>query len=295
MDNPNLSLKSRAISLVIETQYLFDYSIDFLYNLLSNQAFFTKILKNSLKSLSIDNKHCKLIITKQNNISLNGFHTTYLLGSASTNTIYPLCFNFILLFDSTLKKSLLKFSIEVLQMTMKKETYNNICKVVLQNIILGIQTPIRNPTQEVSTIMPCNIYVLWNFISSWEYARMFFKEEISNIHFEGEPSKVGSIIKCVFNNNFESECVVLKSEKSNWIDNWNYFLEPILGNIELQEVHFSFRKIDQENTLFTFENYFKENVTYEALFNLENKKKKLIQDMQNYFSKWSNIYNNDIY
>lgn len=289
MDNPNLILKNKHISLVIETQYLFDYSRDFLYNVLSNQAFLTKILNSSLKNLSIDGKHCKLIITKQNNNSLNGFQTTYLLASASTNTIYPLCFDFILFFDAILKKSILKFSIEVLQMTMKKETYNRICKVVLQNIILGIQTPIRNPTQEVSTIMPCNIDVLWNFISSWEYARLFYKEEMSNIHFEGDPDKVGSIIKCVFNNNFECESVVLKSERSDYIENWNYFLEPILGNIELQEVHFSFRKIDQENTLFTFENYFKENVTYEALFNLENRKKRLIQDMQNYFSKWNFI------
>ena len=289
MDNPNLILKNKHISLVIETQYLFDYSRDFLYNVLSNQAFLTKILNSSFKNLSIDGKHCKLIITKQNNNSLNGFQTTYLLASASTNTIYPLCFDFILFFDAILKKSILKFSIEVLQMTMKKETYNRICKVVLQNIILGIQTPIRNPTQEVSTIMPCNIDVLWNFISSWEYARLFYKEEMSNIHFEGDPDKVGSIIKCVFNNNFECESVVLKSERSDYIENWNYFLEPILGNIELQEVHFSFRKIDQENTLFTFENYFKENVTYEALFNLENRKKRLIQDMQNYFSKWNFI------
>ena len=289
MDNPNLILKNKHISLVIETQYLFDYSRDFLYNVLSNQAFLTKILNSSLKNLSIDNKHCKLIITKQNNNSLNGFQTTYLLASASTNTIYPLCFDFILFFDAILKKSILKFSIEVLQMTMKKETYNRICKVVLQNIILEIQTPIRNPTQEVSTIMPCNIDVLWNFISSWEYARLFYKEEMSNIHFEGDPDKVGSIIKCVFNHNFECECVVLKSERSDYIENWNYFLEPILGNIELQEVHFSFRKIDQENTLFTFENYFKENVTYEALFNLENRKKRLIQEMQNYFSKWNCI------
>ena len=125
---------------------------------------------------------------------------------------------------------------------------------------------------------------MWKLITTWEFAEIFFKENLSNISFEGDSDKVGSIIKCDFNEYINSECVVTKSDKDPLSDTWHYFLEPILGNLDIQEVRWTFQRLTNTQTFFTFENVFKESVTYESLFSLKLKKTLLIEKIKDYYS-----------
>ena len=265
-------------SLVFEAQFNFPYSITFLSSLLSSQEFISKIMQTSLCSLSI-NPFTLLIKQKPSSNEV----IEYQVETKHKKTILPVTVAFAFYYYSS-QCTLLKFSIEVIQMTMNQETYTSICKLVIENIIKEINTPLNKPTQSVSSLIKTDINTLWQLITTWEFAEIFFKENLSNISFEGDSDKVGSLIKCDFNEYINSECVVTKSDKDPLSDTWHYFLEPILGNLEIQEVRWTFQRITNTQTFFTFENVFKESVTYESLFSLKLKKTLLIEKIKDYYS-----------
>ena len=265
-------------SLVFEAQFNFPYSINFLSSLLSSQEFIIKIMHTSLCSVSIN--PFKLLIKQ---MPSSNEVIEYQVETKHKKTTLPITVAFSFYYYSS-QLTLLKFSIEVIQMTMNQETYTSICKLVIENIIKEINTPLQKPIQSVSSLIKTDINTLWKLITRWEFAEIFFKDNLSNISFEGDSDKVGSIIKCDFNEYINSECVVTKSDKDPLSDTWHYFLEPILGNIEIQEVRFTLQKITDKQTFLQFENVFKENVTYESLFSLKLKKTKLIEKIQGYYS-----------
>lgn len=251
-------------TLVFESSFHLSYSLSFLHYIISSIDFISKIIYFTFLSLSIDSN---VDITKSK--QSNDYLIIYQLRNSKQKSL-PIYFSFYLNKDSTNNKSHITFTIELHQ-----KTYQSLCKSIITNFIKEIETPQHNQTQSVSLSIPTNINTLWKFITSWEFARLFYKEEMSNIHFEGEPDKIGSIIKCTFNQSFECECVVIQS-----IKNKSYYLEPIMGNLEMQEVHYSFQQIDNDNTLFTFDNTFKEAVTYETLFNYKERKARLLNDIK---------------
>lgn len=261
---------------VFEARFNCPYSTNFLVSLLSSKEFIFKILQNALCSLS-PNKFKFLL--KQRTSSKE--EIKYQVESTQKFPV-TLSFSFN---DYSANCTLLKFSIELIQMTLKQETYTEICKLVIANLIKEINTPLPKQVQSLSSVIKSNRNVLWNLITTWEYASLFFKNDMSNISFEGDPQKVGSIIKCDFLEYINSECVVIKSDSEPLSDTWCYNLEPILGNIEIQEVRFIFRKISEQFTLFTVENIFKENVTYESLYLLKIKKTRLLEKIKEYFSQ----------
>lgn len=255
--------------LVFESSFHLSYSLPFLHYIISSISFISKVINITFSSLSIDS-HFDIIQAKN---SINDV-IIYQLQNHNHKSLLPIFFSFYLNKDTSNNKSHITFSIELHQETLLILSYQTLCKSIITNFIKEIETPQQSQTQSVSLSIPTDIKTLWNFITSWEFARLFYKEEMSNINFEGEPEKIGSIIKCTFNHSFQCECVVIQSIKHK-----SYCLEPIMGNLEMQEVHYSFKKIDNNNTLFTFENKFKESVTYETLFNYKERKTRLLNDI----------------
>ena len=258
--------------LVFESSFHLSFSLPFLNYIISSISFISKVINITFSSLSIYT-NVDIIQTKR---SLNDV-IIYQLQNRNHKSL-PIYFSFYLNKDTSNNKSHVTFTIELHQKTHQIKSYQSLCKSIITHFIKEIETPQQSQTQSVSLSIPTNIKTLWNFITSWEFARLFYKEEMSNISFEGEPDKIGSIIKCTFNHSFQCECVVIQSIKHK-----SYYLEPIMGNLEMQEVHYSFKQIDTNNTLFTFENKFKESVTYETLFNYKERKTRLLNDIMCYY------------
>lgn len=279
MDCPYQEKNLNPSSLVFETEYYLNYSIDFLKYMISNQAFINSIIHSTVRSIHNDKTRSYIVCikdTQQTELIVYTIQPTYKIQS------HPLILSFLIKFDESIKKSLLNLKIEVKEMNMKKETYIIICKSIIKQLIHEINTPVSNQIQRVQDTFQINSEFLWKYITEWQFAKWFYKGQLTKLAFEGNPENKGSIIKVEFNKNINCEIVVIESDRRN--KKWVYDIEPILGNKEIQEVKFYFEPIDDKTTILTYENIFKEKVTYETLFRLREKKLKLLEKIRSYYS-----------
>lgn len=279
MDCPYQEKNLNPSSLVFETEYYLNNSIDFLKYMISNQAFINSIIHSTVRAIQNDKTHSYIVCikdTQQTDLIMYTIQPTYKIQSQ------PLILSFVISFDESIKKSLLNLKIEVKEMTMKKETYILICKTIIKQLIHEINTPISNQIQRVQDTFQINSEILWKYITEWQFAKWFYKGQLTKLAFEGNPENKGSIIQLEFNKNINCEIVVIESDRRN--KKWVYDIEPILGNKEIQEVKFYFEPIDDKTTILTYENIFKEKVTYETLFRLREKKLKLLEKIRSYYS-----------
>ena len=159
---------------------------------------------------------------------------------------------------------------------------------ILQNIINEIKNNylieygLSNQIQNISSIFNVSIEILWNFITKWEFAKILYNHNLYKIIFIGNPQIKNSLIKCIFfdnnKNKLETETKVLKSEKNNF--KYEYFIEPILGNKYINEVHFIFVKINNNQTYLSYDTIFKEKMKYIQLIQIKKNKEKILKSFQ---------------
>ena len=279
MDCPFQEKNPNPASLVFEAEYYLHYSIDFLIYMISNQAFINSIIHATIGTIHNNETHSYIACIKdthQNDIIL------YSVQSTNQMQCQPLLLSFLIKFDESMKRSLLNLKIEVMEMTMKKEAYIFICKTIIKQLIHEINTPVSNQIQRVQDTFSIKGEILWKCITEWQFAKWFYKGQLTSMVFEGNPANKGSIIKCEFNKNVKCEMVVIESDTRS--KKWVYDVEPILGNKEIQEVKFYFEPIDDCTTILTYENIFKEKVTYETLFRLRETKLKFLEKLRSHYS-----------
>lgn len=279
MDCPFKEKNHNPASLVFEAEYYLHYSYDFLIYMVSDQNFINSIIHAAVRTIHNKENHSYIVCikdTQQKDI------ITYTVQSKEKLQYQPLILSFGVKFDESIKKSLLNLKIEVIEMTMKKESYILICKSLIKQLIHEINTPISNQIQRVQETFKIKIEILWRCITEWQFAKWFYKGQLTAMTFEGNPENKGSIIKFEFNKNFNCEIVVIESDTRS--KKWIYDVEPILGNQEIQEVRFYFEPIDDNTTILTYENVFKEKVTYETLFRLRQIKLNFLEKVRSYYS-----------
>ena len=160
--------------------------------------------------------------------------------------------------------------------------------LILKNIINEIKNnylteySLSNQIQNISSIFNVSIEILWNFITKWEFAKILYNHNLYKIIFIGNPQIKNSLIKCIFfdnnKNKLETETKVLKSEKNNF--KYEYFIEPILGNKYINEIHFIFVKINNNQTYLSYDTVFKEKMKYIQLIQIKKNKEKIFNSIQ---------------
>ena len=104
---------------------------------------------------------------------------------------------------------------------------------------------------------------------------------------------MGSIIKVMFSDDKCVEFYVVKSEKG-FVDNgkrcYCYYIEPIVGNVEMQEIRFMFEEVDNEHTRLVYDNCYKEKVSFGFIDEFTHKKRTFMKQLQCYFIE---EYNNN--
>ena len=159
---------------------------------------------------------------------------------------------------------------------------------ILKNIINEIKNnninefSLSNQILNISSIFNVSIDILWNFITKWEFVKILYNNNLYKIIFTGNPQIKNSLIKCIFidnsNQKLEIESKVLKSEKNNF--KYEYFIEPILGNKYINEIHFIFVKISNYQTYLSYDTIIKEKIQFFQLIQIKNNKEKFLNSFQ---------------
>lgn len=144
MDCPHLDKNHNPTSLIFEAKYYLQYPFDFLMYMLSDQSFINCIIHATISSIYNKETHSYIVCIKSTNYR---DIITYSVQSRQKMHYQPLLLSFSIKFDEAIKKSLLNLKIEVVEMTMKKETYILICKSIIKQLIHEINTPLSNQIQ----------------------------------------------------------------------------------------------------------------------------------------------------
>jgi hypothetical protein len=158
---------------------------------------------------------------------------------------------------------------------------------------MQIQLPRSNLFQRETIIINSDVVSLWNFISQWKFIKSLYGKKVCSVRCDGDSQETGSIIKVMFSDEKCVEFYAVKSEKGfgdNGKQCYCYYIEPIVGNVEMQEIRFMFEEVDNEHTRLVYDNCYKEKVSFGFIDEFTQKKRKFMKQLQCYFIE---EYNNN--
>ena len=150
-------------------------------------------------------------------------------------------------------------------------TFYNILFNFNQALFQFFNHPLSNLSEHSSKIIKASINEVWDFITKWDFLKIIYKENLYKIEFLGNSQKEKTIIKCFFiinNKKSVTEIFVNKCKKLNFF--WEYSIEPISGHQFMQEIKFQLSKINENETFFSFETFFKEKVNLDTIYKCKN-------------------------
>ena len=270
--NQNSNFPSNLNRIIIKANNNLSFSFNIIKNILCSK----KIMKNLFKKNFYPFKKFKfkyqIIKNSSNLFEINYSFKVFL------NKIPNFILNCIFINNKINNSTIvfLNFSIKNDNLITIKfiNTFNNILFNFNQALYQFFNQPLPNLSEHSSIIIKASINEVWDFITKWEFVKKIYKENLYKIEFLGNSQNEKSIIKCFFfinNKIFISEIFVKKSKKLDL--NREYFIEPISGNLFMQEIKFFFSKINENETFLSFETIFKEKVNLDTIYKCKNTKK----------------------
>ena len=280
MNKKSIYLPSNLNRIIIKANNNLSFSLNIIKNILCNTKTMKKLFKKNFYPFKKFNFKYQII----NNLN-DLFEINY------SFKIFPNKIPFILncIF---IKNKINNSTIVFLNFNIKNNFINIKLINTFYNILININKtfyqffnrPLLNLSDHSSIIIKSSINEIWDFITKWNFIKLIYKENLYKIEFLGNSQNEKSIIKCFFIINkkkFVTEIYVNKCKKCNLI--WYYFIEPISGNLFMQEIKFQFTKINENETFFSFDTFFKEKVSLDVIYKCKNVK-------QNFFDSIIKIF-----
>lgn len=269
--NQNSIFPSNLNRISIKANNYLSFSFNIIKNILCNK----KIMKILFKKNFYPFKKFKFKYQIINN-SINLFEINYSF-KVFLNKIPNFILNCIFINNKINNSTIvfLNFNIKNDNLNIKFiNTFYNILFNFNQALYQFFNHPLSNLSEHSSIIIKASINEVWDFITKWNFIKIIYNENLYKIEFLGNSQNEKSIIKCFFiinNKIFITEIFVNKCKKLNF--NWEYFIEPISGNLFMQEIKFNFSKINENETFLSFDTFFKEKVNLNTIYKCKNIKK----------------------
>ena len=282
-------------STCFQATFPFPYSFPFIYSFLSNSHFITTILSTTFNtSLFVSQLPSSSLSPSKQTLS---YTVHFLSAAASPHYNHSLTLTVV---NTSSFTTTVTFVYEIAPLTMNTPVieqysayYVSVLKQIVKCIIMQIQLPRSNLFQRETIIINSDVSSLWNFISQWKFIKSLYGKKVCSVRCDGDSQEIGSIIKVMFSDEKCVEFYVVKSEKGfgdNGKQCYCYYIEPIVGNVEMQEIRFMFEEVDNEHTRLVYDNCFKEKVSFGFIDEFTQKKRKFMKQLQCYFIE---EYNNN--
>ena len=277
--NQNSIFPSNLNRIIIKANNNLSFSFNKIKNILCNKKIMKKLFKKNFYPFNKFKFKYQIINTSNNLFEINYSFKNFI------NKIPNFILNCIFI-----KNKINSSTIVFLNLNIKLNNFINI-KIIntFYNILFNFNQalyqffnhPLLNLSDHSSVIIKASINEVWDFITKWDFIKIIYKENLYKIEFLGNSQNEKSIIKCFFfinNKKFETEIFVNKSKKINF--NWEYFIEPISGHQFMQEIKFYFSKINENETFFSFDTFFKEKVNLDTIYRCKTIKKFLFDSLK---------------
>ena len=292
----NINNVSNKNDIKYEASTVLKYTLPSVWNVLKNEATINGILIKAIMSLNKAN-----ISALPEQITLTSFTSqisNYKKIITYVSSHLQLTFTFFLISNTLEKTSLLSLQLICEENALLNvDDLQNINKFFFRNLEHDLASDLTMVKHYESTTIKASMNSVWNFFVNWEYDKLKEKD-YSNVQFEGsKPTKVGSVVNVVVDNEFNAKCKVLYVEKEKDSITWRYGFKLESCRLNANEVFLTFVKIADNLTFFGYETHFTQTMSQTTMSQeieerLSKKKKKLFKEIKKYFEN-VNYYNDN--
>ena len=278
-----------------EASTVLNNGLQSVWNVLKNETTINIILTKAIMALNKPN-----ITTLPEQLTFMSFASqisNYKKIITYISSHVQLTFTFIVISNTLEKTSLLSLQlISEENGTLNVDDLQNINVFFFRKLEHDLASDMTMMKHYESTTIKANANAVWNFIVNWEYDKLKDKD-YSNVQFEGnsKPTKVGSVVTVVVDNEFNAKCKVLFVDKEKDSITWKYGFTLESCRINANKICLTVVKIADNLTFLGYETYFTQTTAQTMLSSeveeyLSKKKKKLFKEVKKYFEN-VNYYN----
>lgn len=283
--HPNSPSHSHPPSKKFQTSYVFNTPQNRIWHLLNEPKNITTIFsKTSLSQILPSLPH--IYTLTKHSIETTSKKLSYLIHSQHPPPSNSISVSFTFISNTLDQTTLLDLCISTTSLSSNTfSIYKDICYQILNNIedLIINDTTFLFEYESIEINVPIDI--VWNYMTMFKFLEFIHAKDVI---FEGEEFGKGMKVHWIYNKGEQDECgvcVVNDVKRDLKRKKWYFVIEPRLENEKKQEIKFTFMKIEEESTFFSYFHQFKENICNEQINLLMDQKKLFLKGMKECLEK----------